>query len=257
MEKWRHVILKHFGRRSSKYWKSLMINIVAVDEGIKSAFLYDVSAVTNSQLVELLRDLKHENLIKKNLNVVEIESDFLVINVEEMLKETFTLNLQDRLIDVSKPNIQPCILNSSNIVNDLLTDFSRIKNCLEASDIKLHSLVNRRSNLTSIFGLLLNYPIIYWFNEAYHENCLSMEKLISVKISAKFCDKCQDVSKTSDNSDKNNILYSFSYPYCLNERCKPHVDEWIHQIQKKITLSHCFTSMKLMTDEIVLEAVCL
>lgn len=264
----RAVVIKHLGRKCLKFYESLMVNIHAVDEGVKSGYLYDIGSVTSDQLLNLLKELKQENLIKNNLNLIEIEMDYIIVNVEELLTGNLVDNLQDRLINVSDSIKQPCIVESLSVHNELESVFSGILQKLDTTKVKLCVLGSSIGcNISSLFGLLLNYPVIYWYLDSSAGNCLSMEKLVCVKVDVTHSEHKQQRFDQGSEPCKSHqgrelchrsiTLYSFSFPHCMYDHCKMVVDTWYSRVEDKINNSDLFSNLKYNSEEVVLEAVCL
>jgi len=82
-------------------------------------------------------------------------------------------------------------------------------------------------NHTTVFGLLLGYPVVYWYsNVTSADNCLSQVPLRLFRILA--------VDSKADSHST--VIYSFTVPEQLYSHCQSFVDSW----QK-----HLFTSVSL------------
>ena len=82
-------------------------------------------------------------------------------------------------------------------------------------DIKIHS----DWNITTIFGILLDYPVVYWYGDMVDaKTCLSHKDLINYQIINTF---------TANNSVERTV-YSFTIPACvINESLERSVDLWV------------------------------
>lgn len=91
--------------------------------------------------------------------------------------------------------------------------------------IELPPSVNR----TTLYGVLLGYPVIYWYGDTEDGSdvggCLSMIPLVVTTASVTF-----DLKDRSDVSLKNCDIYSFSIPESLFNLCREPVDIWRNQI---------------------------
>lgn len=258
MEVWRNICKQHLGRKILRHSQSLMINISAVDVGIKPAYLYDIGQPRGEKLKHLVGDLKHQELIQNNLNVVEIGMDCVILNVEEFKKWTESVEISDKLIDVSKSKDSPCFVTQEEAVVNLKEVTEKLRDELDSSRVKLSALTSVSCNVSSLFGLMLNYPLIYWYDDSDGKggNCLSMEKLVSVKVMV----TCAIKSKRKPYTETKVIdhcLYSFSFPFCLNSMSRPVVELWFDKLKEKLHGQETFTDMKIAVEEVTLEAVSL
>ena len=83
-------------------------------------------------------------------------------------------------------------------------------------DIIIHS----DWNITTIFGILLNYPVVYWYGDMVDaKTCLSHKDLINYQITNTF---------TAHNAVVERTVYSFTIPECvINESLQRSVDLWV------------------------------
>jgi len=83
----------------------------------------------------------------------------------------------------------------------------------DAFTLELSPDVNR----TTVFGLLLGYPIVYWYsNVTSADNCLSQVPLRVFRISA--------IDSTANGQPT--VVYSFTVPEQLYSHCKSFIDNW-------------------------------
>jgi len=72
-------------------------------------------------------------------------------------------------------------------------------------------------NRSTVFGLLLGYPVVYWYsNITSADNCLSHVPLRVFRISA--VDSVVDSHPT--------VIYSFTVPQQLYSHCQLLIDNW-------------------------------
>ena len=87
----------------------------------------------------------------------------------------------------------------------------------DAFTLELNADVNR----SSVFGLLLGYPVVYWYrNVTTADNCLSHVPLRLFQVFA--------VDSTTDSQPT--VLYSFSVPEQLYSHCQFTIDNWYLQL---------------------------
>jgi len=76
-------------------------------------------------------------------------------------------------------------------------------------------------NRSTVFGLLLGYPVVYWYsNVTSADNCLSQVPLRMLKISA--------VDSTTDSQPT--VIYSFTVPEQLYSHCRFAIENWEKQL---------------------------
>jgi len=76
-------------------------------------------------------------------------------------------------------------------------------------------------NQSTVFGLLLGYPVVYWYsNITSANNCLSNVPLRMFRISA--------VDSTADCQPS--VIYSFTVPEQLYSHCQFLIDNWQKQL---------------------------
>lgn len=258
MELWVGAIRQHLGKKAVRYVECLTVNILAVDKGVKPSYLYDVAEPCGDKLKGLLKELRERSLITTNLNVLEIGMDCLVVNTEAVKNESVLQDLDQRLINVSKFIKKPALCCNSDGVNSLKEAYTSIVTDLDSDKVHFVSLPCSVScNISSLFGVLLNYPVIYWYktDDGQGENCLSMEKLVCVKVTADL--NLKYLKTESSVCLKESCLFSFSYPSCLNVQCEPLIDNWFKRIQEKVSDSKIFLNVQRHREERVLQAVVL
>ena len=76
-------------------------------------------------------------------------------------------------------------------------------------------------NRSTVFGLLLGYPVVYWYrNVSTADNCLSHVPLRVFRILA--------VDSTEDSQPT--VIYSFTVPDHLYSHCQFLIDNWQKQL---------------------------
>ncbi|XP_060551730.1 UPF0739 protein C1orf74 homolog [Ruditapes philippinarum] len=256
MDIWKNIIIKHLGRKVARHWDSFMMDILAVDKGIKPAYLYDIGQPNGKQLVEFLKDLKEKEFIMNNLNVIEIEMDCLIVNTDELKQIVPLIGINERLIDVSEYLKEPEICGIGDAAKSIKENLENLIVELDCCKVKFLSGCCLTCNISSLFGVLLNYPVVYWFDsqDGKGGNCLSMERLTNVKV--EIC--CvQRYGQNSKERPKSHCLYSFSYPSCLSIICRPFVDQWFHRLRDRVNEQDLFSNVTIKFEEVILEAVCL
>lgn len=212
MERLYAIVRKYF----KKHWRMIASQIHAVNSvgNPKRGFLYDCGAINVDALIKLIKKLKEESLIGKDIVVASIKEDIFILNTTKFHQES-----RHVIIDISGSLTKPTRM-------DAMTDmFVRINEQLEAFqgsdvvDLKLGLKLNLKLDETwcipTIFGYLINYPILYYLKG--DENCLSLVDL--------------QVFQVTSNND---ILVSFSVPseiYQNDSNVKEVIDSWLQSFQ--------------------------
>jgi len=102
-------------------------------------------------------------------------------------------------------------------------------------------------NRSTVFGLLLGYPVVYWYkNITDADNCLSHVPLRLFRILA--------VDSTADS--KPTIIYSFTVPERLYSHCQFLIDSWQKQLFTLASKPCCDWVYSLHVDcEITVQSV--
>lgn len=228
--KWKESLKKHFGPSSCSKWRQLATDVQCVVLGLKPAYLLDCLEPHAPKLCSVVEDALHlqrrwtngeDEECEQTLRVfriVSVGSDVLVVNWD-CLREAFKLQGQAdcSFVDVSKPHpAQPTrsrglLRRESALVASIEEEMNSWYSYLLAEDDKLHLSPSKNGkllkllstavlpglNVCTLFGRLLGYPVVYWFDPAvgysldmtelklYHihltgpENKVSQTKLIN------------------------------------------------------------------------------
>lgn len=238
--KWKAVLAKHLRDRSwRKHFNFIIDTLTIVDRGIKPSFLWDIGpTVTSEVIVNLLTELKSENLIHCFFCVIVIEMDFIITNVHSLSEHFRNSNLI--FIDASDHLIYPVgvdrgvtglIDSIKKIILDqiLSLNYSNSSVSLDVSEFCV----------PSVFGLLIGYPIVYWTDRLSESNNLSSRRLMNVKIAL-------------ENSDFQKFfeIYSFSYPADL-DYCHSHVDSWFIELKNKFPLYTFILTKNIISENCI------
>lgn len=203
--------------------------------GYKPAYLWDANEPTERAIAECLRRCRAtcDGVVR----ALRLGSDVLLCNVAETRRRLADWRLGVKFVDVSANLRTPAVLTSAPAgVSDMLASlevvFEQMATLPPESDETVS--VEGRSgvwNLCAAFGVLLGYPVVYWFGGgADAANCLAMEELNVVRV--RWASRIVSaVSRTS--SEQRDELYSFSFPLRLKAELGPHVDAWWQELSKK------------------------
>ncbi|KAM9800200.1 UPF0739 protein C1orf74 homolog [Syngnathus typhle] len=230
--------------------------LLAVDLALKPALLYDANSASGEQVHHYLRSCQSSQLVSDSLITLDLNGNSLIVNpvatrsnLEKVLR-----NGGPAVIDVSHSLEKPAIIESvraglKNIAQDLLF-------CLRGFDAgkdvdKSISVAHGSDewNLSAVFGLLLGYPAIYWFEQSESfENCLSMTPLTVTKATATWA---------ADATSHKSCLYSFSIPAILQNESLSSLEEWKLGLQERFQEQNILKELNVCQSAVTLPSVCL
>ncbi|KAM4048261.1 UPF0739 protein C1orf74 homolog isoform 1-T2 [Anomaloglossus baeobatrachus] len=233
----------------------LAAEILAVDCGLKQCFLYDLGAEDVLKIQRYVIELHQIGLIVGPLHILSIAETVLIINVPRAV--SYLAKLIDsgelHVIDVSATLKHPrmCaqdrLLTIQSQLSDLLTHLTSYRSDLPGS-ISIADLPCPEWNLCTIFGFLLRYPAVYWFDTAKNfENCLPFTPLKRVTVETTCCkiglDKLQ--------------VYSFTVPESVYQTLQPLLQAWTESLQHTFNGQCYFTGLEIIIETVTLPAVAL
>lgn len=243
-------------RKSLALSKSLDLftQVLAVDLGLKPALLYDSNCASSEQVQQYLSSLQSSQLVSKSLFTLDLNSNILIVNQETVLCHINEILSEGNMgvVDVSHLLKRPVLLDLSRgeFVN-MVQKLQLIIKGFEQHNCKPLYVGEQCEdwNLCMIFGLLLGYPVTYWFdqNKSY-ENCLSMTTLIVTKAAATW---------ETDAASHTFCLYSFSVPADLFHKTQSLVKNWRNHLQEKFKKQHVLTNLNISQTSVTLVSVCL
>lgn len=183
-----------------KHWRLISIQIAALIDATnpKRAFLFDCTRVDETKLSSLIANLRNENFVTNDITLVLAHSDYFIVN-RAKFHETLTTSI---FIDISGECSSPRLLASSEAIQRNLVDIQKAILSHESDELLRLELDEAHSPPT-IFGFLINYPILYYHQQAHEANCLSHKNL-----------------KVFHVTTCNQLLMSFSVPESLFNQCE-------------------------------------
>ena len=250
-----------------------MLDIKAVDSGVKPAYLFDIGLPVSHKLHGFVADLLHDLLISNHLNVVEMGMDCFIVNVDSInsitLRMAKTLSsfghsecnsvktvmeppredgLEVKLVDITNDSMPNIVLRETTF-RELHDAVAEICSNLKSDSVQIYKLNDSTvCNRTSLYGVLLGYPVVYWFDERENvaKNYLSMVPLSCVQVTAAVPLR---MDNTADKTIESHQLYSFSYPACINDELKGVVDEWYEILKRKCKFTIYEEVSVIMTEQ--------
>lgn len=234
----------------------LAAQVTAVDLGLKPALLYDSNGAGADQVQQYLSCVQSLRLVSDNLLVLDLSGDTVIVN-PEAVRSNVERALCDggvAVIDVCHSLKKPIVVDYHNrqittMTSELLL-FLRGLEQLKAGGKPLYAGNKPEDwNLCTVFGLLLGYPVTYWFDQTKSfENCLAMTPLVVTTASA---------SWQKEASRHRCCLYSFSVPAVLLHETQPILENWRCAVQERFQQQKLLQDLTICQTSVTLPSVCL
>ncbi|XP_033744442.1 UPF0739 protein C1orf74 homolog [Pecten maximus] len=246
----RQFVGTYMGKTFKQYARELFTNIRLVDLCVKPSYLLDYGMDDVEKLVSLLKEMKHRTYITNNLNVLRLDMDIIIINpatIKKIQNQSSKLESKFTIVDVSKTRGSPEVMCKSCQVFDQL---KQIIDCVlpDCEHTRQLTVDCRSANLTTIFGVLLGYPVVYWFDneDGLMANCLDMEPLESFRV----------IGQRHDDESEH-CVYSFSVPKCVLGNLRDQVMEWFKVIHDDTEWKQVLRDFTLIHTTVELDTVAL
>lgn len=234
----------------------LAAGILFVDCGLKPGFLYDLSGAGAEQIQGYLKNLHQIGFIKGPLHVLNMADTVLIMNVSSTMSYLrLLLDKKDlHVIDVSAQLKQPEMLNQQDRLcqikshlSDLLTILKPYQD-IQPEIITVADIPCPEWNLCTMFGFLLHFPAVYWFDTSENfENCLSFMPLKHFTVQT----TCPKVGLQKMQ------VYSFTIPEIVYPTVQTLMQTWIEGLRQVFHAQSHFTDLEIITETVTLPAVAL
>lgn len=200
--------------RFRKHWRAIACQLHAVSDSqnIKRGFLFDCGAANIESLSDLVATLRTNNLIGEEISIVIVKDDIFILNIQKFYHE----NKHD-VIDISGSLEKPIIIEDLTCITEMFRDIDKqLKSFAKNNSLKLE--IKTDWCVPTIFGYLINYPVLYYLRPGEDDNCLSS---IDLKVHQVISD--------------NQTLISFSIPteiYEENLNMQRNIETWLRSFQK-------------------------
>jgi len=244
------------GRKSLSVPQSLDLaaQVSAVDLGLKPALLYDSNGARAEQVQQYLSSLQSSQLVSTSLITLDLNGNTLIVNpvsvksnLERLLHGSGVV-----VINVCHSLEKPAITERGelkSIVQDLLLLLRGFAQLKEAEKPLYVGEESEEWNLCTVFGLLLGYPVTYWFDQTKSfENCLSMTPLMVTTAS---------VTWQADTAGHTCCLYSFSVPAVLHKETQSNLEDWNRRLQERLQQQNVLRDLTICQTMVTLPSVCL
>lgn len=232
----------------------MAVQIIAVDLGLKPAVLYDLNGARAEQIQQYVSSLQEAGVLTTTPQIFTINGTCLVVNLNLMKEHLSEVLRKNSLltVDVCSGKEQPSLMvmdcNTKTMVKDMLEFIIDQEEQRVSVNVVGEELYDRW-NLCTLFGILLGYPISYWFDQAQSfENCLSMTPLVVNKVWV-----CWPVCDLKHNS----CLYSFSVPEVLWAEVDTCIKNWVAHLRSRFNKQTVFTELSILKETVILPSVVL
>lgn len=235
------IITTNLPRMKKETIKKLTFDIRMVCLGIKPSLLVDVVSVDKnlpyleSIITEYNFKANFPSSEKHQLKILKIKDDLFVANLSLLLR---TIKKRRLYIDASSKLQTPMLITESS----LSSCHSRIRLITGHIEDQLKAFLDEKSekvifevqlnynwNISTIFGILIDYPIVYWYEDEDAETCLTTNELLNIKLQTILAVKTWNIKRE---------VYSFTVPVCLiNEEVDSFLEAWITSCHEHAELS--------------------
>lgn len=240
MEDWTKLIRTHLGKSLSKNSSSLLWDLILISVGLKPCLLFDYACVDAEKLKNVLEDLQKFGLsLSHSLSVVVLGQDVFIADVKKLLSKLKD-NLKNKtftLVNVSGNLKRPCFVDEKveSQLNVHFTDLVlQLEQHSEQFAFRYDIEVKEMWNLSTIFGFLLCYPVVYWFDTMTDHNCLSLEPLALYKAiltlpypPSSFDFPFYEIIRSAPFRPNDKVFFAFSCPeLLLMQEVLNSIDKW-------------------------------
>lgn len=206
-------------KKYKKYYNTFFTNLFCVSHGYKCGYLIDKVSVQQNAIVNIIHELVEVKLISNHIKVLSVHDDVIILNVPAFLTH---LSNKQIFVNVSSDLNSPMILSGDNEeIVQIKTHLHTLFECLPLNTKSLDCKCPVGEPLTvstakfcvpTVVGLLLNFPIVYWYKEDYNLNCVSLTvyKIIITLHASSF--EAKNIQNENPATSKSFELYSFSSP---------------------------------------------
>ena len=174
-----------------------------------------------SKLEEIFQELYFDSELLNLRGMIIGSGDVIVYRKNNLLRH-FEGNLDStKWIDVSQTLSEPHILTDQIILSQIYQMKSQVQAQIGRSlpNRSFCLKIDPTWNISTLFGLLLNYPVIYFYSDVQTgENCLKQVDL-----------QCNKIFLNAGEKERM-LAYSFTFPKALIQICEPAVETWFEKL---------------------------
>ncbi|XP_050930313.1 UPF0739 protein C1orf74 homolog [Lates calcarifer] len=234
----------------------LAAQVSAVDLGLKPTLLYDSNGASSEQVQQYLSSLQFSQLVSKSLLTLDLNGNSLIVNpvtvrsnLELVLRGSGVAAI-DICPSLERPTITDLLRGEmKSTIQDLLLLLRESEQLKEAEKPLYVGEKCEEWNLCTVFGLLLGYPVTYWFDQTKSfENCLSMAPLMVTTAAATW---------QAEATGHRCCLYSFSVPAVLLKETQSNLEDWNLRLQERFQQQNVLMDLIVCQTTVTLPSVCL
>lgn len=246
------------GRKSLSVSQSLDLaaQVSAVSLGLKPALLYDSNGASVAQVQQYLSSLQSLRLASESLLILDLNGNSLIVNagaVRSNMEQAFR-GRSVAVVDVRHSLDRPAVSEAQrrglgSVMEGLLQLLEGFQQLHEPGKPLCVEEKCEEWNLCTVFGVLLGFPVTYWFDQAESfENCLSMTPLMVVTASATW---------QAGGTGHRCCLYSFSVPAALQEETQSELENWRLCLLERFEQQNVLRDLSISRSTVTLPSVTL
>lgn len=296
-EAWRFTIRTILGKQCLKHSFDIFMQLLCIQCDLKPSLLFDYAVVEPERFIEVWKTFESqwvewaelEQKAKGNhgqtntiadrgvSQILTVEDDVFLYNSTYLLKNITDMYIADltscAIIDISTSRNQPVLLEQAK-TEDILKETHIFpssgivqqiekhgQGCSPECDSVLHLELDDRLNRPTLFGALLGYPVLYWYQtigEQTQGNCLNMVPLCVVKVKCKLsADLHSKLGVKCPEGSGVHTMYSFSFAAVFKDQLMGLVYKWYDQVKLRFSRQTMLTDLTFTLDTVTLPAVTL
>lgn len=274
-------ILDSLGRGYAEHCEELSLLFLCVSQAVKPAFMWDYPSVSLHKLQSMLSTLNSKGLITEHVVTVSVDSDVFILNLDTVTRNlvAYLTSTHSWLVDINTAQPKVATTDVHNLYKQFIRSILRQLG-ITKSDIQSPNSDNPQTrtseessheedrvpelnpdqsvpdkpqltlafpdsaNLSTIFGLLLGNPQVYWWNPASNDG----SKLSGMALKVYQFNAVCAVLPEDDNALE---LFSFSVPEALEGTLRPAIRSWGNIAHTRVEQSQCFSAASFNCDQML------
>jgi hypothetical protein len=170
----RNIVQRHMRRVKDIKRSEIAVNLYMLCTRRKPSVLLDFCKFDNSGLDQACLQALGPGAV-----ILKLDLDYFIFYKSVMVEHlrNILLHTPPVYIDISSSNPAP-ILCSSSVVGAITSSVEQVLRNLEENEDNYLYLENLECwNLSTLFGVLLGFPVVYWYTQEQDGNCLSQQPL--------------------------------------------------------------------------------
>lgn len=241
---WHHLIKTILGAPYMKHSDGIIFNVLSISCMLKPSFLFDYGEPEAAQLNLFVHKLYERKAIIMPLHVLVAGENMFIANLQKLCLHLEKVQKTEArsgpmLINASECLDRPSLFGSEIAKYTILSmtsvfDEIRAAYAQNKAD-ELHLKPRTTMNMTTLYGILLGFPVVYWYDQNSNSNCLSFIPLNVYELRAKL-----DIGHVRGKLPVQNCFSSFSVPSELEEQTKENISQWENDARTALTCQSLF-----------------